>query len=254
MMRDSRSDREPLEELAEAFVARLRAGEASSLAEVIAGHPELADQIRSLVPALIEMELAGSAIGPTTGTVAMPDATSSARLESLGGYQIIREIGRGAMGVVYEAQQIALGRRVALKVLPRTLARDPRARARFDREARAAARLHHTNIVPVFDVGHDGDSVFYPMQMIDGQGLDVVIAEVERLRGNSAAPEPSTSIAAALALDRFAADGGALTENHRGDSSDSEGTGDDGRSTPGSAVLPGQSDLASALDNRRQYY
>ena len=76
------------------------------------------------------------------------------------------------MGVVYEAEQISLGRRVALKVLPRQVSGDRMVQERFRREARAAARLHHTNIVPVYEVGQDGDVRFYAMQFIQGQGLD----------------------------------------------------------------------------------
>ncbi len=86
------------------------------------------------------------------------------------------------MGVVYEAEQISLGRRVALKVLPRQFVADGLALARFRREAKAAARLHHTNIVPVFEVGSDGETAYYAMQFIQGQGLDQVIDELARLR------------------------------------------------------------------------
>ena len=102
-------------------------------------------------------------------------------LSQVGDYRIIREIGHGGMGVVYEAEQVSLGRRVALKVLP---GRWPATQAleRFRREARAAARLHHTNIVPVFEVGQDGEVRYYAMQFIQGQRLDVVIDELRRLR------------------------------------------------------------------------
>ena len=93
------------------------------------------------------------------------------------------------MGVVYEAEQISLGRRVALKVLPRQVSSDRMVRERFRREARAAARLHHTNIVPVYEVGQDGDVRFYAMQFIQGQGLDLVITELRRLR-DGAGPSP----------------------------------------------------------------
>src|SRR5262249_49106073 len=91
--------------------------------------------------------------------------------------------GRGGMGIVYEAEHEALGRQVALKVLPRTAAGDAHCLLRFRREARAAARLHHTNIVPVFDIGERDGVHFYAMQFIPGQGLDVVLAELGRLRG-----------------------------------------------------------------------
>src|SRR5262249_41839549 len=102
-------------------------------------------------------------------------------LDRLGDYQIIREIGRGGMGVVYEAEQVSLGRRVALKVLSqRSL--DTRARQRFEREARAAARLPHTNIVPVFGVGEQDGLPYYVMQFIHGRGLDQVLEELRRLQ------------------------------------------------------------------------
>ena len=100
----------------------------------------------------------------------------------IGDYLILREIGRGGMGVVYEAEQISLGRRVALKVLPRQVSGDRLVQERFRREACAAARLHHTNIVPVFEVGQDEDVRFYAMQFIQGQGLDRVITELQQLR------------------------------------------------------------------------
>ena len=112
-----------------------------------------------------------------------PDAPP---LSQVGDYRIVREIGRGGMGVVYEAEQISLGRRVALKVLPWQSTRERTTLERFRREARASARLHHTNIVPVFEVGQDGRVSYYAMQFIQGQSLDAVIDERRRLRGRSA--------------------------------------------------------------------
>src|SRR4029079_1921915 len=75
--------------------------------------------------------------------------------QHLGEYRILREVGRGGMGIVYEAEQLSLGRHVALKVLPAHAVVTPSLLTRFQNEARAAARLHHTNIVPVFGVGED---------------------------------------------------------------------------------------------------
>nr|WP_303652953.1 protein kinase [Paludisphaera mucosa] len=128
----------------------------------------------------------------------------------LSDYRIVREIGRGGMGVVYEAEQVSLGRRVALKVLPHHIARDPKALERFRREAKAAARLHHTNIVPVFEVGREGEIAFYAMQFIQGQGLDHVIDELARLRAGDDGPAAgaavegteAASVAAAVPRDR----------------------------------------------------
>jgi serine/threonine protein kinase len=110
--------------------------------------------------------------------------------ERVGGYRVVREIGRGGMGVVYEAEQLALGRRVALKVLPLPLwtavdleggSGDSTHKQRFLREARAAAGLHHPNIVPVYEVGEDGSACYYAMQFIHGQSLSQVLDDVVRL-------------------------------------------------------------------------
>src|SRR5262249_10247804 len=103
-------------------------------------------------------------------------------LERLGDYRIIREIGHGGMGVVYEAEQVSLGRLVALKVLPQKRLADTQTKRRFEREARAAAKLHHTNIVPVFGVGEHKGLPYYVMQFIRGLGLDEVLVELRRLQ------------------------------------------------------------------------
>src|SRR5205823_5970144 len=96
---------------------------------------------------------------------------------TLGDYRIVRELGRGGMGIVYEAVQISLGRRVALKVLPFAATLDPRQLQRFHNEARAAALLHHPNIVPVFGVGEERAVHFYAMQLIEGQSLAALIEQ-----------------------------------------------------------------------------
>jgi serine/threonine protein kinase len=96
----------------------------------------------------------------------------------LGDFEIVRELGRGGMGVVYEAIQVSLNRRVALKVLGPGLGLTPRAVDRFRREAEAAARLHHTNIVPVYATGEENNIYFYAMELIDGPSLDTVIHQL----------------------------------------------------------------------------
>ncbi len=98
----------------------------------------------------------------------------------LGDFEIGREIGRGGMGVVYEAVQLSLGRRVALKVLPFAAMLDPNRLQRFQNEARAAACLHHANIVPIFAVGCDRGVHFYAMQYIEGRNLAVLIHDARR--------------------------------------------------------------------------
>jgi WD40 repeat protein len=178
-MNEPSLDRDPFEGVAESFLARYRAGERPSVAEYAARHPELADQIRRLLPALVTVEQDLSV--DVDAAPAARDAIES-QSKRLGDYRILREIGRGGMGVVYEAEQVSLGRRVALKVFPHHVALDPKALERFRREARSAARLHHTNIVPVFEVGQDGETAYYAMQFIQGQGLDQIIDELARLR------------------------------------------------------------------------
>ena len=114
-------------------------------------------------------------------------------LQRLGDYRILREIGRGGMGVVYEAEQESLGRRVALKVLSASSLLDAKQVRRFEREAKAAARLHHTNIVPVFGVGRQDGHHYFVMQFIAGLGLDLVLDDLRRLRARSSRRSPRPS-------------------------------------------------------------
>jgi serine/threonine protein kinase len=185
----SSADYGRFDELAEEFAARYRRGERPSLQEYIDRCPDLADEIREMFPALVAVEQAEQEQHDRTGPAAAPtNETVTPPLTQVGDYRILREVGRGGMGVVYEAEQVSLGRRVALKVLPRNVSQDPRTLARFRREARSAAQLHHTNIVPVFEVGKDGEVSYYAMQFIQGQGLDLVIEELRRLKDRSHTP------------------------------------------------------------------
>src|SRR5690348_7086257 len=188
----SSADYGRFEELAEEFAARFRRGERPSLQEYIDRAPELADEIRQMFPALVEVERV------TEDQPARPGAAETAAalplLGQVGDYRVLREVGRGGMGVVYEAEQVSLGRRVALKVLPRQVSSDLKTLARFRREARSAAQLHHTNIVPVFEVGKDGDVSYYAMQFIQGQGLDQVIDELRRLKERAHPSDPAKEL------------------------------------------------------------
>jgi WD40 repeat protein/serine/threonine protein kinase len=179
---------DPLNPLAEEFVARYRRGERPGLTEYTDRYPELAEQIRALFPALVLMEQEGSVASPATGPDLRGATDGSLVPRQLGEYRVLREVGRGGMGVVYEAVQESLGRHVALKVLPLHGLASPTHRERFRREAKAAARLHHTNIVPVHGVGEDAGVCYYAMQFIQGQGLDVVLHELKRLRGDPEGP------------------------------------------------------------------
>ncbi|HYF51443.1 MAG TPA: protein kinase, partial [Planctomycetota bacterium] len=165
--------RNPIDVLAEEFAAECRRGAKPSVDEYARRHPQFARELRDLLPAVEMMEQA-------------KDRKPASNIpEQLGEYRILREIGRGGMGVVYEAEQKALGRRVALKVAPAHLQLDPIRLERFKREAQAAARLHHTNIVPVFGVGESQGLHFFAMQYIGGSGLNDIIAALNKKPGTT---------------------------------------------------------------------
>ena len=137
----------------------------------------------------------------------------------LGDFEIVRELGRGGMGVVYEARQLSLKRKVALKVLAVGLGLSTNAVERFRREAEAAAKLHHTNIVPVYATGeHDGVH-FYAMELIAGPSLDHVIKQLRLQSGASRQPEATTELAT---TGPYAANAGSSSE---GGSSSALGSG-----------------------------
>jgi serine/threonine protein kinase/WD40 repeat protein len=218
-MPSSDSSREALlERLAEEFVERHRRGDRPALSEYADRHPDLAADIRDLFPALVKLERLKPVAGDLTGGFAPePGPGGGHAPERLGDYRILREVGHGGMGVVYEAEQESLGRHVALKVLPRQALFRSTYLERFRREAKAAAKLHHTNIVPVFGVGEADGVHFYAMQYIAGEGLDKVLCDLRQLRGlagaPAAAPLPSgASMAHGLLTGRFAAPAAAPAE------------------------------------------
>lgn len=178
-MSESNSDRDPVETLAEEFMERCRRGEAPSISEYARRHPDHAADIYSLFPAVVALEQLKS---PTHSSPSLVSNNVGLSLQQIGDYHILQEVGRGGMGIVYEAQQTSLGRHVALKVLPPHAVTSPMRLARFQREAQAAARLHHTNIVPVFGVGEHEGTHYYVMQFIVGQSLHALWDELRRRR------------------------------------------------------------------------
>lgn len=168
-----------LEGVVERIVAELRAGGRPHLDEYRRGHPEWSDQLAAMWPALVNLELARSDRRDRREETALPVGEDA---PPLGDFRLVREIGRGGMGVVYEAVQQSLNRRVALKVLPAWAARMPRLVQRFEQEARAVAKLHHTNIVAVFGVGQAEGVHFLVMQLIDGHALDEVVSALRQSR------------------------------------------------------------------------
>ena len=182
-MTESTADRNPFERLAEDFAERLRRGEHPAITDYVARYPEHADDIRDLFPEIAAVEQCKPSNGET-GT-SSPAAISSRRgrlPEQLGDYRILRYLGAGGMGVVYEAVRESLRNNVALKVMHPQFRDREQYEHRFRTEARSAARLHHTNIVSVFDYGvHDG-VWYYAMQYIAGHSLDKILADVRQLR------------------------------------------------------------------------
>jgi serine/threonine protein kinase len=170
-----------LADIVEEVTARLQAGEVIDWEGYAQRYPDKADQLRALLPALQMLAEAASS-GAARSTIDRASATHPALVAGvLGDYRLGRELGRGGMGVVYQAEQISLKRTVALKVLPFAAMLDQRQLQRFQTEAQAAACLHHPHIVPVYAVGHERGVHYYAMQYIDGQSLEALLRELRRL-------------------------------------------------------------------------
>ena len=165
-----------LETLAADYMERLRQGEDPDIAEYVGRYPHLAEEIVALLPSVAALEGVKDQINEQAGEMRRRAGDKDQR--RLGDFRLIREIGRGGMGVVYEAEQISLSRRAALKVLPKESMSSGAARALFEREATLAANLAHPNIVPVFGAGQDQGLSYFAMQFIDGKGLDRIIQEL----------------------------------------------------------------------------
>jgi len=196
-MNKSPGERDPLERLADEFAARCRKGESPSIAEYAARYPRFASRIQDLFPAVALMECLRSDEKAKRQAAAVRERFARAP-EQLGDFIILREIGRGGMGIVYEAEQKSLARRVAVKVLPKHVLLLDKHLRRFQREAQTAARLRHTNIVPVFGVGEQEGLHYYVMPLIRGVGLDEVI---RALRAGSSS-HPAGARACGVAADR----------------------------------------------------
>ena len=180
----------------ETYLQAIREGRPSSRSELLARYADVSAALDGCFSGLEFIQAAAAELPGSPGDpISARDEPGLPLHSRLGDYHIVREVGRGGMGVVYEAQQISLGRRVALKVLPFAAAVDPKQRQRFQIEAQAAAQLHHPHIVPVFGVGCDEGVHYYAMQFVDGQSLAAVIRDLRS--GDGATPawaEPSVSV------------------------------------------------------------
>ncbi len=156
----------------EACLADLEAGRPVDRAQLLARHPHLGSALEDAIAGLEFIHRTAPDPGPTP--------------VRLGDFRILREVGRGGMGVVYEAEQVSLKRRVALKVLRHGPVADEVAMQRFQREAETVGHLHHTNIVPIFAIGADDGVRYYAMQFIEGSDLGRVARE---MRGTGEDPD-----------------------------------------------------------------
>jgi len=201
-VRSSAIDDGPVEAALADYFDRLDRGASIELPEIIVAHPgcetgllQFLNQERKLLA--------------VTAASLSPTAHESQAGHTLGDFRLLRELGRGGMGVVYEAEQLSLGRRIALKVLPFAAMLDKQQLARFKNEARAAATLDHPNIVAIHSVGSEGDVHYYAMQLIEGQSLAQVIANMRRIEN----PAPATA-EKGLGNDLLSTDAKQLTTNY----------------------------------------
>jgi hypothetical protein len=168
--------------VADEFLDQLKRGHAPDVGEIAERYPQIASVLPQVLPALRMIhEMDPGEVAPSAAL---------ARTDPLGDFRLLREIGRGGMGVVYEAEQTSLGRRVAVKVLAATPGIDTRQLARFQIEAQVAAALNHPHIVPIFAVGCDRGVHYYAMQLIEGRCLAEMLRDSGPRRGTGG-EEPS---------------------------------------------------------------
>jgi WD40 repeat protein/serine/threonine protein kinase len=182
---DAAAEDEEVARVLDQYLSDLERGKPVSSDFLLAQNPAIAPRLRACLAGLSLLDEATS-----------PRATMAGlRPPELADYAILREIGRGGMGVVYEAEQKSQSRRVALKVLPFAAALDPRQRLRFQNEAQAAVRLRHPHIVPVYDTGSAGGIHYYTMKLIEGMSLAAVLAEKRRPSDDEALPAGRCALA-----------------------------------------------------------
>jgi WD40 repeat protein len=184
------ADEQRLQEIIANFLEACDTGDESDWRTLALEHPDLAEELSSY---FADQELLANLAAPlrelfqaTTGGSTLVDGPAESRFppgSKVGDFVIRREIGRGGMGIVYEADQQSLARRVALKVMPKAATLDEQQTRRFRLEAQAASQLQHPHIVPVFEVGSALGLHYYAMQLIDGKSLAVRLAEIRALGG-----------------------------------------------------------------------
>lgn len=176
------SARDPLEMALTEYMDQIRQGKTVAIDEFTRRYPALADQICELFPLVGNLERWKSEREIDCLRRNVPKQFS---FDRLGDYQLVRELGRGGMGVVFEAVHVTTRRSVAIKLLPWRFAADmPVWRDRLQREATTIAALQHPNIVQIYSFSEDQGYYYYVMQFVDGVGLDKIIQQL-KLQRNS---------------------------------------------------------------------
>jgi serine/threonine protein kinase len=179
-----------LVEWAAEIADRIKAGESVDLQDLNQAQPEHSDLLRRLLPAIEMMVALGTDPAAEAGEGRPGEQAPQNSLEVLGDFQLVRVLGHGGMGIVWEARQLSLGgRRVAVKILPAASALDPRQLRRFQVEVQAAACLDHEHIVPVYAVGNERGVPYYVMRLIEGRSLAEIIRQLPRAEGCEAPDE-----------------------------------------------------------------
>jgi serine/threonine protein kinase len=189
------SDDNPrLRQAVQEYLHQLEAGQRPDRQEFAARFPDLAEEMAPYLEALDMVHITVPHLSSSTAANPAPPGGETVPPEPIGDFLLVREIGRGGMGVVYEAVQRSLGRRVALKVLPFAASLDARQLVRFKHEAQAAANLHHPHIVPVYGVGSERGVHFYAMQIIEGQNLAALLEELRLAEAADSATRSALAI------------------------------------------------------------
>ena len=188
-------EQERLARILDDYLVAIEQGKCVDPEELLAKYPEDAAQLRGYLSGLQLFHAA--AVTPAQANCDASNSGVPAPLQTIGDYRLVREIGRGGMGVVYEAWQVSLRRRVALKVLPFTSAHDAKQIGRFKNEAQSAAQVQHPNIVPVFAIGEENGMHYYVMQLIEGQSLTSLLCAMrggEEPSGGTTAPNNTLTV------------------------------------------------------------
>lgn len=198
---DSMMDDPRVLEVVNAYQHELDQGRHPDRKQYIQRYPDVSSAVKQCLEGLDLVRSGVRQSKSKASSTFVPGATAQAgelSASPLGDFQIVREIARGGMGVVYEAIQLSLGRRVALKVLPFAATMDSRRLQRFKNEAQAAALLHHTHIVPIYAVGCERGVHFYAMQLIEGQSLAIIIEQLQQQQVQLEPASPLPKVGAVL--------------------------------------------------------